>query len=71
MIESVVYRPTLVASAKIRVLDRKLGVDSEFTRAALVTTLEKRGSVRWDDYESNSQILEHIETSPVPGARFA
>ena len=70
MIESVVYRPTLVASAKIRVLDRKLGVDSEFTRAALVTTLEKRGSVRWDDYESNGQILENIETSPVPGARF-
>jgi hypothetical protein len=71
MIESVVYRPTLVASAKIRVLDRKLGVDSEFTRAALVTTLEKRGSVRWDEYESNGHALENIETSPVPGARFS
>jgi len=71
MIESVVYRPTLVASAKIRVLDRKLGVDSEFTRAALVTTLEKRGSVRWEEHESNGHALESIETSPVPGARFS
>ena len=70
MIESVVYHPTLVASAKIRVLDRKLGVDSEFTRAALVTTPEKRGSVHWEDYESSSAGLENIETTPVPGARF-
>ena len=70
MIESVVYHPTLVASAKIRVLDRKLGVDSEFTRAALVTTLEKRGSVRWEDYESSRDGLENIETTPAPGARF-
>jgi Helicase HerA, central domain len=70
MIESVVYRPTLIASAKIRVLDRKLGVDSEFTRAALVTTLEKRGSVRWDEHESGGHALENIETTPVPGARF-
>lgn len=70
MIESVVYRPALIASAKIRVLERKLGVDSEFTRAALVTTLEKRGSVRWDDYASNGQMLENVETTPGPGARF-
>jgi hypothetical protein len=70
MIESVVYRPTLIASAKIRVLDRKLGVDSEFTRAALVRTLEKRGSVRWDEHESNGHAWENIETTPAPGARF-
>ena len=71
IIESVVYRPTLIASAKIRVLDRKLGVDSEFTRAALVTTLEKRGSVRWEEYVSDSQTLENVETVPVPGSRFS
>jgi hypothetical protein len=70
MIESVVYRPTLIASAKIRVLDRKLGVDSELSRVALVTTLEKRGSVRWEEYGSDIQALESIETMPVPGSRF-
>ena len=71
MIESVVYRPILIASAKIRVLDRKLGVDSELTRAALVTTLEKRGSVRWDDHLTDGQTLENVETVPVPGSRFS
>jgi hypothetical protein len=71
MIDSVVYRPALIASAKIRVLDRKLGVDSELTRAALVTTLEKRGSVRWEDHLIDGQTLENVETVPVPGSRFS
>jgi hypothetical protein len=71
LIEGVYYRPALVASAKVRVLDRKLGVDSELARAALVTTLEKRGSVRWEEFQSNGQALENIESAPVPGARFA
>ncbi len=70
MIEGVVYHPALVASAQVRVVDRKLGVDSEVVRAALVNTLEKRGSVRWDDYVYNNQALENTDTSPVPSARF-
>lgn len=70
LVEGVYYRPALIASAKVRVLDRKLGVDSELSHAALVTTLEKRGSVRWDDHQSNGQALENIESVPVPGARF-
>ncbi len=69
MIESVVYRPTLIAAAQVRVIDRKLGVESEIVRAALVATLEKRGSVRWDDF-AYSGTLDNVETSPVPSARF-
>ena len=71
LIAGVIYRPTLVASAQVRVLDRKLGVDSEIIRAALVATLEKRGSVRWDDYAYSGHSLDNIETTPVPSARFA
>lgn len=70
LIENVVYRPALIASAKVRVLDRKLGVDSEITRAALISAPEKRGSVRWDDFAANAHSLEKVETNPVPGARF-
>jgi len=70
MIESVVYHPTLVASAQVRVIDRKLGVESEVIRAALVATLEKRGSVRWDDFAYSGDALENVEASPVPSARF-
>ena len=71
MIEGVVYHPTLVASAQVRVIDRKLGVESEITRAALVAVLEKRGSVRWDEYAYSGQALENVDTSPVPSARFS
>jgi hypothetical protein len=69
-IEGVIYRPALIASAKVRLLDRKLGVDSEVTRAAFVQALEKRGSVRWDDNVFNSQLLETAETSPTPSSKF-
>ena len=70
MIDGVVYRSALLASAKVRVLDRKLGVDSEITRAAFVDALEKRGSVRWDDYLLNGHALEGAGTSPAPSSRF-
>ena len=71
MIDGVIYRPTLLASAEVHVLDRKHGVDSELTRAALVKTPEKRGVIRWEDYPLSPNILENIETSPVPSARFS
>jgi len=70
LIDAVVYRPSLVASAKVRVLDRKLGVDSEIARAAIVSTLEKRGSVRWEDFDFSGHALEKIETTPTPSAKF-
>jgi flagellar biosynthesis GTPase FlhF len=66
----VVYRPALIASAQVRILDRKLGVDSERTRAALVESLDKGGIVRWDEHLFNSQMLEQTETSPAPSSRF-
>jgi uncharacterized protein DUF87 len=71
MIDGVIYRPTLLASAEVHVLDRKHGVDSELTRAALVKTPDKRGAVRWEDYPLSAGILESIDTAPVPSARFS
>jgi len=66
MIDGVVYRPTLLASAQVRILDRKHGVDSEITRSALIRSPEKRGTVRWEEYPIGSEILDNIDTSPVP-----
>lgn len=70
MIESVAYKPALLASAQIRVLDRKLGVDSEITRTAIVASPEKRGVVRWGDYAVSGKPLDNVDTSPAPSARF-
>ena len=71
MIEGVTYRPALLASAQVRILDRKHGVDSEITRTALVKSPEKRGSVRWEEHPLSGNVLNTVETSPVPSARFS
>jgi len=71
MIDGVIYRPTLIASAEVRILDRKHGVESDLVRTALVKTPEKRGSIRWEDYQFSANVLDSIDTSPVPSARFS
>jgi hypothetical protein len=69
-IEGVVYRPSLLGSARVRILDRKLGVDSEIVRTVLVNAPEKRGTVRWEDHPYNGPSLENVDLTAVPAARF-
>jgi hypothetical protein len=71
MIDGVIYRPTLLGSAEVRILDRKHGVDTEVRRTVLVKTPEKRGSVRWEEHPLKSDVSDRIDTSPVPSARFS
>lgn len=66
----VLYRPTLLAAAKLRFFDRRYGVDSEVVRDALVTAVDKRGAVRWDDFPYDGPSLEKLESQPSPQARF-
>jgi hypothetical protein len=69
-IQGVTYRPSLLASAQVRLLDRKYGVDSEITRAVLIDSLDRRGTVRWDEFNYNGPSLDKVEVDPVPSARF-
>lgn len=69
-IQGVVYRPTLLASAQIRVLDRKYGVDVEVTKTALVENLDRRGIVRWEDFPYAGPSLEKLESGPVPSSKY-
>lgn len=70
MIQGVMYRPSLLAAAQVRILDRKYGVDTETTRAALVPALDRRGIVRWDEFTYAGPSLDKVETMPVPAARY-
>jgi hypothetical protein len=70
LIKGVMYRPALLAGAQIRILDRKYGVDTEVNRAALVESLDRRGVVRWDDFNYSGPPLDKVETSAVASARF-
>ena len=65
------YRPALVASAQVRFLDRKYSLDAEQVRSALVTTLDKRGVVRWDDFTAKLPDETGMDPAPDPQARFA
>jgi uncharacterized protein DUF87 len=69
--EGVIYRPTLLASAQVHMIDRKHGVDSEIARTVLVKSPEKRGTVRWQDHPLGGDVLNQLETSPMPSARFS
>jgi hypothetical protein len=69
-IEGVVYRPSLLGSARVRILDRKLGVDSEILRTVLVNAPEKRGTLRWEDHLYNGPSLEDVDLTSTPSARF-
>lgn len=70
MIDGVIYRPALLASAEVQIMDRRHGVDSELRRAVLVRSPEKRGFVRWGDHALNPDALDRADTSPAPSTRF-
>lgn len=71
MIQEVMYRPALLASAQVRLLDRKYGVDAEINRAALVDSVDSRGIVRWEEFAYGGPSLDKVETMPAASARFS
>lgn len=66
-----VYCPALIASAQVRFLDRRYNLDAEQVRSALVTVLDKRGVVRWDDFTAKVPDATAMDPAPDPQARFA
>lgn len=69
-IQGVIYRPVLLASAQVRVLDRKYGVDTEMTKTALVTDLDRRGIVRWEEFPYAGPSLDKLESGPAPSSKY-
>ncbi len=70
-IQGVIYRPVLLASAQVRILDRKYGVDNEATKTALVPSLDRRGIVRWEEFPYAGPSLDKLETMAAPASKFA
>lgn len=70
-IQGVIYRPVLIASAQVRILDRKYGVDTEATKTALVPSLDRRGIVRWEEFPYAGPALDKLETMAAPASKFA
>lgn len=69
-IEATYYRPTLLAAARVRFLDRRYGVDSEIPRIILADNLDARGVIRWENFPYQGPGLDRLERDASPQARF-
>ncbi len=67
----VLYRPVLAASAQVRYLNRKYGLDMQQVTSCLVVNPDKRGVVRWDDFTAALPDEKAMDPGPTPQARFA
>lgn len=65
------YRPVLIAQANIRYLQRKYDLDMDSTETALVYEPDRRGSVRWEDYQIGAVDDRQLDRLPVRNGRFA
>lgn len=64
------YRPALLADAHARVVDRKLGVDTDLHRIVLIPDLDRRTPPRWEELLRPNLPLDRMQPQPEPGARF-
>jgi hypothetical protein len=67
----IVYRPVLLASAQVRFVDRKYGLDLQQIRSALVVQPDRRGVVRWEDFSAALPDEKMMDPAPDPQAGFA
>jgi hypothetical protein len=68
---TLVYRPTVLAQANVRFLNRKYNLDYELVRAVRVINPDRRGTVRWEDHLFEPLDPRRLDNRPAPQARFA
>jgi hypothetical protein len=67
----VLYRPVILGSAQVRFLDRRYSLDIQQAKSVLVTALDKRVVVHWDDFVRAVPDEKEMDPTPNPQARFA
>lgn len=65
------YRPSLLAHAEIRFLNRKYNMNHEIHRSVLIPELDRRGAAQWEMHESKPVDGSTLERGPAPNSRFA
>jgi hypothetical protein len=68
--QGLVYRPVVLAQARIRFLNRTYKLDFEQPQVALVPEPDRRGAVRWENFPAAPVELRQLDEKPDPGARF-
>jgi hypothetical protein len=68
--QGLVYRPALLAQAEIRFLQRKYNLDHEQSQTGLILELDRRGTVRWDEWLTGALDLKDLDRGAAPQATF-
>ncbi len=66
----IVYRPSLLAQASVRYLDRKNAIDQENRVAALSTDVDSRGIVRWEEMHASPFRSQSFDGNQAPESQF-
>ena len=69
--QGLVYKPVLLAQAGIRFFNRKYNLDTELQHTALVTSADRRGVVRWEDYSVDPIEQGALDRQASPDSLFA
>jgi hypothetical protein len=69
--QGLLYRPVLLAQASVRFLNRKYNLDTEIRRTAVVNAPDRRGLVRWENYQTSAVDPHSLDVQPNPQASFA
>jgi len=65
-----IYRPALLAQARIRYLNRKYNLEYEQQNTILTPEPDRRGVMRWEEYISGNVGTDALDDKPDPRARF-
>ncbi|VAW31377.1 FIG00495827: hypothetical protein, partial [hydrothermal vent metagenome] len=66
----ILYQPVLVAQAEIQFNNRRYNLDHEVWQTAVVPEPDRRGVIRWQDYETAKIDSRNLDRTPVRDARF-
>ncbi|GJM41178.1 MAG: hypothetical protein DHS20C20_14600 [Ardenticatenaceae bacterium] len=66
----ILYQPVLLAQATVRFSNRRYNLDHEVWQTAVVPEPDRRGVVRWQDYESGAIDDRQLDRAPALDARF-
>ncbi|WP_420641245.1 helicase HerA domain-containing protein [Candidatus Leptofilum sp.] len=66
----ILYRPVLLAQASVMFSNRRYNLDHEVWQTAVVPEPDRRGVIRWQDYEASRIDDRQLDRTPVLDARF-
>jgi len=69
--KGILYRPTLLAQAQVRMVRAKYNLKTAVSRTALVDEIDRSGIIRWEDFLIDPIAEEKLDRAPLPNSRFA